>query len=180
MLYVQTTGPEELQELRSLLDESPFIALDDVRQPLVENGHISSLARMYEKKNDQHALIELYVKVADGVWKDDSISDPVGKAKKLLQGSKDRGMVQKYALWLLKRDRLGGLKVSGEIYLFRSFSYIIYSYSSPTNQNARHRQRRTPISSLKSVTSTRELEPNSSNILFYRRRLLILPCTHNS
>jgi vacuolar protein sorting-associated protein 3 len=118
MLYVQATDPEELQELRSLLDESPFIALDDVRGSLVENGHISSLARIYEKKNDQPALIDLYVKVADGVWKDESISDPVGKVKKLLHGSKDRAMVQKYALWLLKRDRSGGLKVSHEINFF--------------------------------------------------------------
>jgi vacuolar protein sorting-associated protein 3 len=115
MLYVQATDPEELQELRSLLDESPFIALDDIREPLVENGHIASLARIYEKKNDQPALIDLYVKVADGVWKDESISDPVGKVKKLLQGSKDRGMVQKYALWLLKRDRSSGLKVSDKV-----------------------------------------------------------------
>jgi vacuolar protein sorting-associated protein 3 len=121
MLYVQATDPEELQGLRSLLDESPFIALDDVRGALVENGHISSLARIYEKKNDQPALIDLYVKVADGVWKDESISDPVGKVKKLLHGSKDRAMVQKYALWLLKRDRSGGLKVSHEINSFGLF-----------------------------------------------------------
>ena len=54
---------------------------NDIQQPLVENGHLSSLARIYRKKNDQPALIELYVKVADSVWKEESISDPVGKVR---------------------------------------------------------------------------------------------------
>jgi len=114
MLYSQTTDPEELQELLALLGESSFIAPDDVREQLVENGHIASLAKMYEKKNDLSALIDLYVKVADGVWKDESIVDPIGKTKLLLQGSRDRDLVQGYALWLLKRDRPGGLKVRKE------------------------------------------------------------------
>jgi hypothetical protein len=117
MLYVQTTHPEEIKELRSLLDESPFIALDDIRDQLVQNGHISSLARIYEKRNDQPALIDLYVKVANGLWRDESISDPVGKVKELLQSSRDLGLVQKYALWLLKRDSSSGLEVGDGIHL---------------------------------------------------------------
>ncbi|KIM28040.1 hypothetical protein M408DRAFT_329694 [Serendipita vermifera MAFF 305830] len=111
MLYAPTSGPEELQELRSLLDESLLISIDDVRDQLIENGHIQSLARMLEKRNDHSTLIELYVNVAEGTWRDPSISDPVAKVRALLSNSKDRALVQKHALWLLKRDRHNGLKL---------------------------------------------------------------------
>lgn len=116
MLYASTEDSEELQELRLLVDESPFLDIEDVKDVLITNHHIASIARVYEKKNDRAALLDLYIKLADGILKDESISDPVERIKMLLASSNDWKSLQKHCLWLLKRDSESalGLLISSE------------------------------------------------------------------
>jgi vacuolar protein sorting-associated protein 3 len=47
----------------------------------------------------------------DGEWKDDEIKDPLEQIMALLNESRDRALVQRWGLWLVKRDTASGLKV---------------------------------------------------------------------
>lgn len=47
----------------------------------------------------------------DGEWKDENIADPLGQMLALLNDTRDRALVQRWGLWLVKRDTASGLKV---------------------------------------------------------------------
>jgi hypothetical protein len=47
----------------------------------------------------------------DGEWTDDEITDPLTKMITLLNEKRDRTLIQKWGLWLTKRDPERGLKV---------------------------------------------------------------------
>jgi hypothetical protein len=65
---------------------------------------------MQDGQRDAHVL-GLY-RVADGDWRDPTIEEPVARVTAMLQDLKDRGLIEKHAMWLLKRDPEAGLNVS--------------------------------------------------------------------
>jgi hypothetical protein len=111
MLYASSDDSDESQELQILLDESTHLIFDEVRDTLAKNGRAGLLARLYERRGNRPALIDLYIKVAEGILVDPSIANPVGEVAALLRGSQDRKLVRRHALWLLKRDVESGLRV---------------------------------------------------------------------
>ena len=56
-------------------------------------------------------LTRFFGRVADGEWRDPTIGEPVARITAMLQDLKDRTLVERHALWLLKRDPHTGLKV---------------------------------------------------------------------
>lgn len=47
----------------------------------------------------------------DGEWRDPTVEEPIARITAILQDMKDRVLVERYALWLLKRDPHAGLRV---------------------------------------------------------------------
>jgi hypothetical protein len=109
-----------MQNLQAILDTSPYLQVEDIRDALITNKRIALLARLYERKimsEDRRAeyldaLLDLYVKLVEGSLVDKSIPDPLSRIKRTLKRSNDRALVSRYAMWLIKRDAGGGLEVS--------------------------------------------------------------------
>lgn len=56
-------------------------------------------------------LTWLFGRVVDGEWRDPTVEEPIARITAMLQNSKDRTLVERHALWLLKRDSGAGLRV---------------------------------------------------------------------
>ena len=61
-LLAASTNPDDVEDLKSLLDESTHLVLEDVESALVHWSRFSALARMYEKKGNHVKHLELLVK----------------------------------------------------------------------------------------------------------------------
>lgn len=112
MLYAESNNTEELQELIALLDDSTYIVPDDVRDSLAKNGRAALLAKMYQRRGDTAALLDLYIQLAEGTIIDRSVSDPVREVTALLRSSREPELVRKHVVWLLRRDPDSGIKVT--------------------------------------------------------------------
>jgi vacuolar protein sorting-associated protein 3 len=51
-------------------------------------------------------------RVAEGIYTDEDIQDPISNIISLLNEKKDRALMQKWGIWLVKIDPERGLKVS--------------------------------------------------------------------
>jgi len=61
-LLAASTDRDDMKDLKSLLDESTHLVLDDVESTLVQRSQFNALARTYEKKGDHVKLLELLIK----------------------------------------------------------------------------------------------------------------------
>ena len=61
-LLAASEDPDDAKDLRSLLDESAHLVLEDVENTLVQRSQFNALARVYEKKGHYVKLLELLVK----------------------------------------------------------------------------------------------------------------------
>jgi hypothetical protein len=61
-LLAASADPDDAEDLKSLLDESAHLVLEDVESTLVHRSQFNALARMYEKKGNHVKLLELLVK----------------------------------------------------------------------------------------------------------------------
>jgi len=61
-LLAASADQDDAEDLKSLLDESAHLVLEDVESTLVRRSHFNALARMYEKKGNHAKLLELLVK----------------------------------------------------------------------------------------------------------------------
>ncbi|KAG8831603.1 hypothetical protein FRC17_002878 [Serendipita sp. 399] len=111
ILYAESNEAEDLNELLTLLNEPKYLKVEDIREVLISNGHIPSLVRLYERNNDFQPLIEIYVQLVEDQLVDSSIPDPLERLKRLLPSITNRDIVQKYALWLLRRDRTSAIEL---------------------------------------------------------------------
>ncbi|KAG8821387.1 hypothetical protein FRC19_007855 [Serendipita sp. 401] len=111
ILYAESKDPEDNNELSMLLDASQILRIEDIRDVLISNGHIASLIRLYERSGDTQSVIEIYVQLVEGQLTEFSILDPLERVKRLLQASTSRDIVQKYILWLLRKDRTSGIEL---------------------------------------------------------------------
>jgi hypothetical protein len=50
-------------------------------------------------------------RLVDGEWTDEDIQDPLEQMMALLSETRDRMLIQRWGLWLVKRDASAGLKV---------------------------------------------------------------------
>jgi hypothetical protein len=61
-LLAASADPDDAEDLRSLLDESTHLVLENVKNTLVQRSQFNALARVYEKQGNHVELLELLVK----------------------------------------------------------------------------------------------------------------------
>lgn len=61
-LLASSADPDDMEDLKSLLDESAYLVLEDVESTLIHRSKFNALARMYEKKGNLVKHLELLVK----------------------------------------------------------------------------------------------------------------------
>ncbi|PFH45293.1 hypothetical protein AMATHDRAFT_82908 [Amanita thiersii Skay4041] len=108
-LYTHFSKQSELNALISDLANS--IVLSEVENTLIASGQFDALATIYRQRGEDEKLLDLYAKLADKECIDDRILDPTSALISLLYEKKDRSLTQKWAIWLIERDRERGLKL---------------------------------------------------------------------
>ncbi|KAF8499515.1 hypothetical protein JB92DRAFT_3099258 [Gautieria morchelliformis] len=102
---------EDTQELYSLLDSSEDIVVEEVEETLVRTGQYHALVKIYRKRNETGKLLNVLSKLVDGEWTDEDIQDPLAQMMALLNETRDRMLIQRWGLWLIKQDASAGLKL---------------------------------------------------------------------
>ncbi|KAG8960758.1 hypothetical protein FRC00_014207 [Tulasnella sp. 408] len=98
-------------QMMALVNMSENIVVTEVEALLVEHHKFTVLSKLYEKKGDQTKLLEIWSKVVDGEWKDPALANPLPRIKDMLLETKDRVLVQRYGIWLIKHDPEASLKL---------------------------------------------------------------------
>ncbi|TDL25106.1 hypothetical protein BD410DRAFT_819897 [Rickenella mellea] len=102
---------EETAELYTLLDGAHDVVLQEVEQPLVKNGQYNALCKLYVARGDEGKLLEAWQQLADGVWTDEDISNPLERMVELLQKTSNWSLAQQWGIWLVGKDADLGLKL---------------------------------------------------------------------
>ncbi|KIO24147.1 hypothetical protein M407DRAFT_15469 [Tulasnella calospora MUT 4182] len=98
-------------QMMALVNMSENIVVTEVEALLIEHHKFTVLSKLYEKKGDESKLLEIWTKVVDGEWKDPALANPLPRIKDLLMETKDRVLVQRYGIWLIKHDPEASLKL---------------------------------------------------------------------
>ncbi|KAL5523259.1 hypothetical protein ACEPAF_1526 [Sanghuangporus sanghuang] len=102
---------DDTAELYTLVDETNDIVLEEVEATFEKNGQYNALCKLYEKAGKEDKLLEAWSKLVDGIWTDEDIRDPLAKMTERLNKTSNREQVQRWGLWLTKRDPDLGLKL---------------------------------------------------------------------
>ena len=122
---------QDTEALHSLIESSEDIVVDEIEETLIDTRQYNALVKICRKRSDEGKLLEIWSKcvtslrcfregltkdvllsrLVDGEWTENDIQDPLGQMMALLSQSRDRGLVQRWGLWLIKRDPAAGLKV---------------------------------------------------------------------
>ncbi|KAG9050608.1 hypothetical protein FS837_004133 [Tulasnella sp. UAMH 9824] len=98
-------------QMMALVNLSENIVVTEVEALLIEHHKFTVLSKLYEKKGDESKLLEIWTKVVDGEWKDPALANPLPRIKDILMETKDRVLVQRYGIWLIKHDPEASLKL---------------------------------------------------------------------
>ncbi|KAG8944702.1 hypothetical protein FRC04_001601 [Tulasnella sp. 424] len=98
-------------QMMALVNMSENIIVAELEALLIEHHKFTVLSKLYEKKGDESKLLEIWTKVVDGEWKDPALANPLPRIKDLLLETKDRVLVQRYGIWLIKHDPEASLKL---------------------------------------------------------------------
>ncbi|KAG9013429.1 hypothetical protein FRB90_006050 [Tulasnella sp. 427] len=98
-------------QMMTLVNMSENIIFSEVEALLIQNHKFTVLSKLYEKKGDDSKLLEIWTKVVDGEWKDPALANPLPRIKELLLETKDRVLVQRYGIWLIKHDPEASLRL---------------------------------------------------------------------
>ncbi|KAK7020572.1 hypothetical protein R3P38DRAFT_2970278 [Favolaschia claudopus] len=107
-IYAQS---EKTRDLYALLQEPHEIVLSEIEPVLKQTGQYNALCMLYKQMGDDEKLLGIWAKLVDGEWTDDDIKDPIGNIFNLLSTSKNRALVQTWALWLTRRDPDRGIRL---------------------------------------------------------------------
>ncbi|KAJ7172426.1 hypothetical protein C8R46DRAFT_1085911 [Mycena filopes] len=102
---------EKTKELYVLIQEPNFIVLSEIEAVLKETGQYNALCMLYKQTGDDENLLQVWAKLVEGEWTDDDIRDPIEEILNLLNNSKNRALIQKWGLWLTRRDPDRGIKL---------------------------------------------------------------------
>ncbi|KAF7304926.1 hypothetical protein MKEN_01206900 [Mycena kentingensis (nom. inval.)] len=102
---------EKTKELYALIEEPHAIVLSEVEEVLKTNGQYHALCMLYQQAGDEENMLQIWAKIADGEWLDDDIQHPTENMFTLLSNSRNRSLIQKWALWLTRRDPERGIKL---------------------------------------------------------------------
>ncbi|EJC97726.1 uncharacterized protein FOMMEDRAFT_162532 [Fomitiporia mediterranea MF3/22] len=102
---------DDTTELYTLVDEANDIVVEEVESTFEKNGQYNALCKLYEKAGNEEKLLEAWSKLADGIWTDEDIKDPLAKMTELLNKTSSREQAQRWGLWLTGKDPEIGLKL---------------------------------------------------------------------
>ncbi|KAG8903936.1 hypothetical protein FRC01_008933 [Tulasnella sp. 417] len=107
-LYIEEN---QTPQMMALVNMSENVVVTEVEALLIEHHKFTVLSKLYEKKGDESKLLEIWTKVVDGEWKDPALANPLPRIKDLLMETKDRVLVQRYGIWLIRHDPEASLKL---------------------------------------------------------------------
>ncbi|KAH8108778.1 hypothetical protein DFH11DRAFT_1710480 [Phellopilus nigrolimitatus] len=102
---------EKTAELYTLVEEPNDIVISEVEEPFEKSGQYNALCKLYMKSGNEGKLLEAWSKLADGIWSDEDIKDPLAKMTELLNKTSNRALVQRWGLWLTQKDADLGLRL---------------------------------------------------------------------
>ncbi|KAF7294878.1 hypothetical protein MIND_01025700 [Mycena indigotica] len=107
-IYAQS---EKTKELYTLIQEPHSIVLSEVESVFKANGQYNALCMLYQQLGDEERLLQVWSKLAEGEWSDEDVQNPTENIFNLLSNSKNRALIQTWALWLTRRDPERGIKL---------------------------------------------------------------------
>ena len=149
------TGPpflfaqaEKTTDLYALLEESDIVILPEVEPVFRATSLYNALCKMYSKRGDDAALLEVWPTCADsshashasaahdwnrrlveGEWTDPEIPDPLSDMFALLTARRNRASIQQWGVWLAGKDAGRALKVGQCRAIFFAFGYTSHERS---------------------------------------------------
>ncbi|KAJ7097878.1 hypothetical protein B0H15DRAFT_945449 [Mycena belliarum] len=107
-IYAQA---EKTKELYALIQEPHCIVLGEIEPVFKQTGQYNALCLLHRQAGDDESLLQVWAKLVEGEWTDDDIPNPTEEMFSLLVGSKNRTLIQKWGLWLTRRDPERGIKL---------------------------------------------------------------------
>lgn len=101
----------EKTELLTLVINQNSVVVEDVESLLVQTKNYDALCTLYQRRQDDVKLLEIWSKLVSGEYTDSDIEDPLSRMFVLLNEKKDRSLVQQWGVWLTKQDSERGLKL---------------------------------------------------------------------
>ncbi|KAJ8693452.1 hypothetical protein PTI98_008444 [Pleurotus ostreatus] len=99
------------EDLHMLLENQNYVALGEIDALLREGSFFHALCLIYKSQNDDTQLLDTWSKLVEGTYQDDTVPDPLSQMIALLKQKRDRGLVQKWGVWLAQRDAERGLEL---------------------------------------------------------------------
>jgi hypothetical protein len=119
---------EKTKELYALIQEPHAIVLTEMESVLKQTGQYNALCMLYKQTGDDENLLQVWsryvvvpsallsshilIRLVEGEWTDDDIENPIEDMLNLLTTSKSRALIQKWGLWLTRRDPERGIRVN--------------------------------------------------------------------
>ncbi|BGP41415.1 hypothetical protein JCM10449v2_005395 [Rhodotorula kratochvilovae] len=91
-------------DIRVLLAGANDCVLPAVESALRDAGMYTLLAGVLRERGEVGRVLEIYSKIVDGEYPDPSFADGVQQVFDLAWRSKDKALVERYGLWMLKHD----------------------------------------------------------------------------
>ncbi|GAA5907483.1 uncharacterized protein JCM6883_001219 [Sporobolomyces salmoneus] len=110
LLASAATRPR-LEDIRILLASPNDVVVSAIEPSLEENGLWGLVAELAGRKGRWERVLEVWTKIVEGEYKDDSSENGTRQIFDLLWTLKDRKLVEEYGIWLLRYDRELGLKL---------------------------------------------------------------------
>ncbi|KDQ52181.1 hypothetical protein JAAARDRAFT_40532 [Jaapia argillacea MUCL 33604] len=98
-------------ELQSLVEEQNDVVLSEIEDTLIKSKNYSALCRLFSQRGEEAKLLNAWSRLADGVWSDPDIKDPLSSMFAFLSEKRDRALSYNWGLWFTKRDPERGLKL---------------------------------------------------------------------
>ncbi|GAA5904811.1 hypothetical protein JCM8208_001362 [Rhodotorula glutinis] len=100
-LFAEQRRPDDI---RVLLAGPNDCVLAEVQGALHEAGMYALLAGVLRERGETARVLDIWTKIIDGEYSDSTFSDGVHKVFDLVWRSKDKALIEKYGLWLLRHD----------------------------------------------------------------------------
>ncbi|GJN90241.1 hypothetical protein Rhopal_003240-T1 [Rhodotorula paludigena] len=98
-------------DVRVLLAGPHDCVLREVEPALLEAGMYQLLAGVLLERGETARVLEIWSRIVDGEYADETYEGGVGQIYDLVWRSKDKALVEKYGLWMLKHDQARALKL---------------------------------------------------------------------
>uniref|UniRef100_A0A0K3C490 BY PROTMAP: gi/472583522/gb/EMS21155.1/ TGF beta receptor associated protein [Rhodosporidium toruloides NP11] gi/647396884/emb/CDR39543.1/ RHTO0S04e06238g1_1 [Rhodosporidium toruloides] n=1 Tax=Rhodotorula toruloides TaxID=5286 RepID=A0A0K3C490_RHOTO len=107
-LLTEQSRPDDI---RVLLSGPHDCVVKEVEQALLDAGLYQLLAGILLEKGETARVLEIWSRIIDGEYADESFKDGLQRMFDMTWRSKDKSLVEKYGLWMLKHDQSRALRL---------------------------------------------------------------------